>query len=113
VNILYCLEEWRGEQRISPPGDNFTPGGQLRPWGSKFAPRGEVKNGPQICYGPHSKKTFAYTQFFTVYFFCVLESVEMKTLRRNIGGVLRTEELQTNLVPEAGRLLNVTDTATR
>jgi hypothetical protein len=28
------------------PGDNFTPGGQLRPWGSKFAPRGEVKNGP-------------------------------------------------------------------
>jgi hypothetical protein len=66
VNTLCCLEEWRGEQRISPPGDNFTPskgtkftpGGQLRPWGkihpwgttsplgSKFAHRGEVKNGP-------------------------------------------------------------------
>jgi hypothetical protein len=27
---------------------NFTPGGQLRPWGPKFTPRGEVKNGPQV-----------------------------------------------------------------
>jgi hypothetical protein len=35
VNTPYCLQEWKGEQRISPP------------WGSKFAPRGEVKNGPQ------------------------------------------------------------------
>jgi hypothetical protein len=26
------------------PGDNFTPRDQLRPWGSKFAPRGVVKN---------------------------------------------------------------------
>jgi hypothetical protein len=26
--------------------ENFTPRGQLRPWGSKFAPKGEVKNGP-------------------------------------------------------------------
>jgi hypothetical protein len=26
-------------------GDNFTPRGKLRPWGSEFAPRGEVKNG--------------------------------------------------------------------
>jgi hypothetical protein len=32
VNTLYCFEEWRGKQRISPPGDKFTPGGQLRPW---------------------------------------------------------------------------------
>jgi hypothetical protein len=24
-NTLYCLEEWTGEQRISPLGDNFTP----------------------------------------------------------------------------------------
>jgi hypothetical protein len=24
VYTLYCLEEWRGEQRISPQGDNFT-----------------------------------------------------------------------------------------
>jgi hypothetical protein len=53
VNTLYCLEEWRGEQRISPPGDNFTsrgtkftPGGQLCSWGSKIEPSGEVKNGP-------------------------------------------------------------------
>jgi hypothetical protein len=32
-------EEWRGEERISPPGDNFTPMEQNSPWGSKFAPR--------------------------------------------------------------------------
>jgi hypothetical protein len=37
----------------------------------------------------------------------------MKTLRRNTGGVSRMEELETNLVPEAGQLLNVTDTTTR
>jgi hypothetical protein len=53
VNTLYCLEEWRGKKRMSPPGDNFTPRGQITPlgdnWGSKFAPRGEVKNGPQGC----------------------------------------------------------------
>jgi hypothetical protein len=52
VNTLHCLEEWRGKQRISPPGDNFTPTGQNSPLGtnspqgSKFAPRGEVKNEP-------------------------------------------------------------------
>jgi hypothetical protein len=34
------------KQTISHPRDNFTPVGQLRPWGSKFALRGEVKNGP-------------------------------------------------------------------
>jgi hypothetical protein len=44
---MYCLDEWKGEQRILPPGDSSTPRGPLRPWGSKFAPRGEVKNGPQ------------------------------------------------------------------
>jgi hypothetical protein len=44
---LYCLEESRGIQRISPPGDNFTPRGQSSPLGAKFTPRGEVKNGPQ------------------------------------------------------------------
>jgi hypothetical protein len=54
VNTLYCLEEWRGEQRISPPGDNFTPRGQIHPWGTtlplgvKVCPKGEVNNGPQI-----------------------------------------------------------------
>jgi hypothetical protein len=49
---IYCLEEWRGIQRISPPGDNFTPkvqsslpGENFAPLGSRFAPRGEVKNG--------------------------------------------------------------------
>jgi hypothetical protein len=36
VNTLYRLEEWRDEQRISPPGDNFTPRGQLRPWGQSL-----------------------------------------------------------------------------
>jgi hypothetical protein len=52
VNILYCLEEWRGKQRISPPEDNFTPRDKIHPWGTtsplgaKFSPWGEVKNGP-------------------------------------------------------------------
>jgi hypothetical protein len=55
VNTLYCLEEWRSKQRISPLGifsppkgqihplgttsplvDNFAPGGQLRPWGQSL-----------------------------------------------------------------------------
>jgi hypothetical protein len=31
------------------PGDNFTPRGQIHPWGvSKFDPRGEVENGPLV-----------------------------------------------------------------
>jgi hypothetical protein len=38
----HSLLFWRMEGRI----ENFTPGGQLSPYGSKFAPRGEVKNGP-------------------------------------------------------------------
>jgi hypothetical protein len=36
VNTLYCLEEWRGEQKISPLGDNFTPGGESLPLGAKL-----------------------------------------------------------------------------
>jgi hypothetical protein len=32
MNTLFYLEESRGEKRISPPGDNFTPGGKRRPW---------------------------------------------------------------------------------
>jgi hypothetical protein len=50
----YCLEEWRAEQRILPPGDNCTPRGQNSPLGdnfdpgSKFSPRGQVRNGPQL-----------------------------------------------------------------
>jgi hypothetical protein len=47
VNTLDCLEEWRGKQRISPPGDKLYPWGITSPLGSKFAPRGKVKNGPQ------------------------------------------------------------------
>jgi hypothetical protein len=50
---LYCLEEWRGEQRSSPPGDNFTPIrgqnsllGDNFAHGSKLAPRCKVKHGP-------------------------------------------------------------------
>jgi hypothetical protein len=40
---MYCLEEILfDQQRISPLGD------KIHPWGSKFAPRGEVKNGPQF-----------------------------------------------------------------
>jgi hypothetical protein len=53
VTTIYCFEEWRGEQRISPPGVNFTApgdkvhhGGTTSPLGSKFVPMGEVKNGP-------------------------------------------------------------------
>jgi hypothetical protein len=47
VNSLYCLEEWRGEQRISPPGNKIHPWGTTSPLGSKFASRDEVKNEPQ------------------------------------------------------------------
>jgi hypothetical protein len=42
VTTLYCLEEWRDKQRISPLGD------KIHPWGSNFAPRGGVKNGPLL-----------------------------------------------------------------
>jgi hypothetical protein len=34
VISLYCLEEWRGKQRISPPGDNS-------PLGDNFASGGQ------------------------------------------------------------------------
>jgi hypothetical protein len=44
VNTLYCLDEWRGEHRILPPGDNITPRGQSSTLGSKFVPRCEVKS---------------------------------------------------------------------
>jgi hypothetical protein len=36
VNTLYYLEEWRGKQRISPPGDNFNHRGQISPLGAKL-----------------------------------------------------------------------------
>jgi hypothetical protein len=41
-----CLEEQRGEQRISTLGDKIHPCETTSPPGSNFAPRGEVKNGP-------------------------------------------------------------------
>jgi hypothetical protein len=31
-----CLEEWRGEQRISPPGDKIHPWGLCLPLGVKL-----------------------------------------------------------------------------
>jgi hypothetical protein len=37
----YCLEEWRGEDRISSPGDNFTLRRQNSPLGDNFAPGGQ------------------------------------------------------------------------
>jgi hypothetical protein len=37
------IEEWRGKQRISPQGDNFTPTGQNLPLGDNFAP------GVKVC----------------------------------------------------------------
>jgi hypothetical protein len=36
VNTLYCLEEWRDEQKISPPGDKIHPRGQSLPLGAKL-----------------------------------------------------------------------------
>jgi hypothetical protein len=46
VNTPYCLEEWRGEQRVHPQGITSPLVDKIHPWGSKFAPRGEDKNGP-------------------------------------------------------------------
>jgi hypothetical protein len=54
VNTLYCLEEWRGKQRISPPGDNFTPRGQNSPLGDKFTPGGQIRPWGQSF--PHGMK---------------------------------------------------------
>jgi hypothetical protein len=51
--VLFRRMEGRTEI-FTPPGDNFTPRGLIHPWGttsplgSKFDPRGEVKNGPQF-----------------------------------------------------------------
>jgi hypothetical protein len=54
VNTLYCLEESRGEQRISPPGDNFAPRGQNSPLGDKFAPGGQsLPLGVKLTIGHH------------------------------------------------------------
>jgi hypothetical protein len=68
----YVLEEWRGEQRISPPGDNFTPRGQNSPLGAtsplgvKFTPRGEVKNGPLLSHFRLSKCDRLVAEYATV-----------------------------------------------
>jgi hypothetical protein len=61
--LLYCLEEWRVELRISPPGDKIQPRGTTSPLLSKFAPWGEVKNGPEYIFPPcttHTKHDFFY-----------------------------------------------------
>jgi hypothetical protein len=34
VDTLHYLDEWRGEQRISSPGDNFMPRDKIQPWGT-------------------------------------------------------------------------------
>jgi hypothetical protein len=34
VNTLYCLEEWRVEQRISPQGIASPPRDKIHPWGT-------------------------------------------------------------------------------
>jgi hypothetical protein len=54
-SLLFTRMEFTPQGITSPQGglnsllvDNFAPGGQLRPWGSKFSPRGEVKNGPLV-----------------------------------------------------------------
>jgi hypothetical protein len=41
------FKRMEGQTEFHPQGTKFAPVGQLRPWGSYFAPRGEVKNGPQ------------------------------------------------------------------
>jgi hypothetical protein len=52
VKTLYYLEEWRGEQRISPPGDKIHPWGTTTPLGSKLImglpPRCAPKQLPHI-----------------------------------------------------------------
>jgi hypothetical protein len=55
VNTLY-VEEWRREQWISPQGITIPLGDKFHPWGSKFAPTGEVKNGPLV----GTPKTFTW-----------------------------------------------------
>jgi hypothetical protein len=41
VNTLYCLEKWRGKQRISLPGNNF----QLLPWDQSLPLGGKLRMG--------------------------------------------------------------------
>jgi hypothetical protein len=55
VNTLYCLEEWRAKREFHPqgiisypaPGDKIHLWGTTSALGTKFAPRGEVKN--ELC----------------------------------------------------------------
>jgi hypothetical protein len=48
------LEEWR-EGEFHPQGITSPLGDKIHPWASKFASRGEVKNGPLAC-----KKTVCF-----------------------------------------------------
>jgi hypothetical protein len=82
VITLYCLEEWRGKQRILPPGDNFT-----RTQGTKFTPgvtvcpRGEVKNGPLIFF---LSKFLCNTRNFLATSFLISETAREVYYLRNL-----------------------------
>jgi hypothetical protein len=41
--------EEKNRRRIVETQRIFTPGSQLHPWGSKFAPRGEIKKNSNWC----------------------------------------------------------------
>jgi hypothetical protein len=74
VNNVYFLDEWRGKQKISPPGITSppAPGDKIHPWGttvplgSKYAPRGEVKNGPLTFSQAASMKFLVLASFVAV-----------------------------------------------
>jgi hypothetical protein len=46
VKTLYFLKELRGKERISLPGDNFTPpGDKIHPWGQSLSLGAKLKMG--------------------------------------------------------------------
>jgi hypothetical protein len=46
VNAHYCLEELRGRtEKFTPRGQNFIPGGQLRPWGQSLLLGSKLRMG--------------------------------------------------------------------
>jgi hypothetical protein len=50
VNTLYCLVEWRGEQWILHPGDNFTPGDNFAPGGQSLPLGAKLRMGLRTMY---------------------------------------------------------------
>jgi hypothetical protein len=89
VNTLYCLEEWRGEQRISPPGDKIHPWGTTSPLGSKFAPRGEVQNVYVLCMYYVFSGNVKYAFNFKVKLFVIAE-LSFNDTRSNKSYVLES-----------------------